>query len=209
MREIYANQNTSTLAVDNYFFYNLNDELSFMPEEIHEVRWNGISGEVRYDDGRVQEITELNNIDQYISIFDTLRSEELASRPTRQRDPSIEPWSKPEPVPGVEEYDVEEWVRQWNEDNPAHPITHDEEELESPTPPTQEEISVEFRNTRNNLLLASDWTQLANSPLTDSEKLAWESYRQELRDSPETIDSSLWESMMFDENNLNWPTEPS
>jgi len=209
MREIYANQNTFTLAVDNYFFYNLNDELSFMPEEIHEVRWNGISGEVRYDDGRVQEITELNNIDQYISIFDKLRSEELASRPTRQRDPSIEPWSKPEPEPGVEEYDVEEWLRQWNEDNPAHPITHDEEELESPTPPTQEEISVEFRNTRNNLLLASDWTQLANSPLTDSEKLAWESYRQELRDSPETIDSSLWESMMFDENNLNWPTEPS
>ena len=53
MADIYANQNTSTLAVNNHFFYDLEDELSFMPEEIHEVRWNGTDGEIRYDDGRL------------------------------------------------------------------------------------------------------------------------------------------------------------
>ena len=37
----------------------------------------------------------------------------------------------------------------------------------------------EVRTERNNLLLASDWTQVADAPV---DKTAWATYRQELRD---------------------------
>jgi hypothetical protein len=62
--------------------------------------------------------------------------------------------------------------------------------------PTQEEIDATIlqlpvieaennkRATRNQLLSASDWTVLPDSPLTDEEKFAWIIYRQELRDFP-------------------------
>ena len=39
---------------------------------------------------------------------------------------------------------------------------------------------------RHNLLVDSDWTQLPDSPLTDAEKQAWATYRQQLRDFPAT-----------------------
>lgn len=38
---------------------------------------------------------------------------------------------------------------------------------------------------RLQLLQASDWTQLPDSPLTEEQKAAWATYRQELRDIPE------------------------
>ncbi len=37
---------------------------------------------------------------------------------------------------------------------------------------------------RHNLLVDSDWTQLPDSPLTDTDKQAWAIYRQQLRDLP-------------------------
>ena len=39
-----------------------------------------------------------------------------------------------------------------------------------------------LRQRRNALLSASDWTVLSDSPLSASEKTAWETYRQDLRD---------------------------
>jgi len=39
-------------------------------------------------------------------------------------------------------------------------------------------------NYRNDLLLASDWTQGVDAPLSDAEKAAYATYRQELRDLP-------------------------
>ena len=38
---------------------------------------------------------------------------------------------------------------------------------------------------RKKLLLASDWTQIPNNPLTEEQQAAWATYRQELRDIPE------------------------
>ena len=57
------------------------------------------------------------------------------------------------------------------------------------------------RATRNGLLAACDWTQGADSPLTDGKKAEWATYRQELRDYPAQSDkvSTL----------PAWPTEPS
>ncbi len=44
------------------------------------------------------------------------------------------------------------------------------------------------RKTRNSLLTECDWTQGADSPLSDSKKAEWATYRQELRDWPSTAD---------------------
>lgn len=54
------------------------------------------------------------------------------------------------------------------------------------------------RNERDNKLLKSDWTQLTNAQLTPEKKIEWETYRQELRDFPNTVQL----------NNIVWPIPP-
>lgn len=44
-----------------------------------------------------------------------------------------------------------------------------------------------IRAQRDSLLAASDWTALADAPLTEAKRKAWAKYRQALRDLPETI----------------------
>ena len=44
----------------------------------------------------------------------------------------------------------------------------------------------EVRTWRNGLLSESDWTQGSDSPLTEEKKAEWITYRQALRDLPET-----------------------
>jgi hypothetical protein len=55
-----------------------------------------------------------------------------------------------------------------------------------------------FRAQRDALLTQSDWTVLPGSPLTATERVAWEKYRQELRDLPAVTDPL----------NPVWPTPP-
>ena len=55
------------------------------------------------------------------------------------------------------------------------------------------------RAERDSLLAASDWTQVADAPLTASEKQAWADYRQTLRDVPQTQD---------DPDSIVWPETP-
>ena len=57
-----------------------------------------------------------------------------------------------------------------------------------------------IRSERDGLLATSDWTQLPGGPLTDEQKAAWDTYRDELRDYPAQSDrvSTLPE----------WPTPP-
>lgn len=52
------------------------------------------------------------------------------------------------------------------------------------------------RETRNDLLKDSDWTQLPDS---HADKVTWATYRQELRDVP---------SQSGFPNNINWPKKP-
>ena len=51
-----------------------------------------------------------------------------------------------------------------------------------------EMILSNIKRQRNELLAASDWTQLPDAPLTESQKEAWRIYRQALRDLPEVCD---------------------
>ena len=55
---------------------------------------------------------------------------------------------------------------------------------------------------RNFLLQESDWTQMPDSPLSDSKKAEWAAYRQQLRDLPSsyTDDDDL--------NSIVFPTKP-
>ena len=49
--------------------------------------------------------------------------------------------------------------------------------------------SAELRTKRDALLVSSDWTQAADSPLANEAKASWTTYRQELRDLPaNTVD---------------------
>jgi len=43
-----------------------------------------------------------------------------------------------------------------------------------------------MRSMRNGFLTASDWTQTLDAPLTEAQRAAWASYRQQLRDAPHT-----------------------
>ena len=58
---------------------------------------------------------------------------------------------------------------------------------------------VDLRAMRNHLLIETDWTQGADSPLTDSQKTSWATYRQSLRDITKTATSL---------DDVKWPTKP-
>jgi len=57
------------------------------------------------------------------------------------------------------------------------------------------------RTTRNKLLADSDWTQMNDSPLSNEDKTAWATYRQELRDMS---DLASWPNIADDD----WPVAP-
>ena len=70
------------------------------------------------------------------------------------------------------------------------------------TPETLPPILDYIREKRNALLKACDWTQAADSPLSDEKKAEWATYRQALRDLTKsyTKEDSV--------NNIVWPTKP-
>jgi hypothetical protein len=73
-----------------------------------------------------------------------------------------------------------------------------------PDPITEEEQTENYlasiRVERNALLDSTDWTQGNDSPLTDKVKTNWSTYRQELRDIPETYTA--------DPDAVVWPEAP-
>jgi len=60
------------------------------------------------------------------------------------------------------------------------------------------------REIRNAQLTASDWTQGVDSPLSDSKKAEWQTYRQALRDFVNGLDEDLASL-----EGVTWPTRPS
>ena len=58
------------------------------------------------------------------------------------------------------------------------------------------------KNIRNNLLKHTDYTQFNDSPLSDEEKAAWATYRQELRDLMSNLDD------LDHVDEVTWPIEP-
>ena len=67
-----------------------------------------------------------------------------------------------------------------------------------------------LREQRNTLLLESDWTVMADSPLSDSKKVEWKTYRQALRDITKTASPKLLEELpVLDLSSVTFPTKPS
>ena len=65
-----------------------------------------------------------------------------------------------------------------------------------------EPITDLIRQIRNDFLIASDWTQVNDSPLSDAKKAEWATYRQALRDLPANNSSAI--SM----DDVTFPTQP-
>ena len=66
---------------------------------------------------------------------------------------------------------------------------------------TAEKVNRWILPRRNSEFFSSDWTQMNDSPLSDSDKASWATYRQALRDLPS---HSNWPSLEDDD----WPTKP-
>ena len=66
----------------------------------------------------------------------------------------------------------------------------------APMQPNYDQAAANVRETRNELLKNSDWTQLADSPLN---KAAWAAYRQNLRDITKQAGFPY---------NVNFPVQP-
>ena len=63
-----------------------------------------------------------------------------------------------------------------------------------------------LRDERFRLLDLSDWTQVADAPLTDSKKNEWQTYRQALRDLP--ANSKPKKDKNYVLTSVDWPTPP-
>lgn len=63
-----------------------------------------------------------------------------------------------------------------------------------------EKLLSNIRKERDNRLAQSDWTQFNDSPLDNTKKQEWATYRQALRDLPANT---------TDPANPTWPTKPS
>jgi hypothetical protein len=63
-------------------------------------------------------------------------------------------------------------------------------------------FSTHVRLERNNKISVTDWTQSSDSPLTETKKSEWASYRQLLRDIPATYSDAT------SIDDITWPTQP-
>ena len=66
-----------------------------------------------------------------------------------------------------------------------------------------------LRKRRDQLLAESDVKVLPDSPMTDSKRNEWKTYRQALRDLPATASPKITNKEELDESSVTWPTQPS
>ena len=70
-----------------------------------------------------------------------------------------------------------------------------------------------LRKERNTLLQNSDWTQASDSPLSNSKKAEWATYRQSLRDLTKTASPKIGTQAPYlsslDPSSVTFPEKPS
>lgn len=113
-------------------------------------------------------------------------------------------------TPGAEwvlrgtEYSGLEWINGHGYDKPtAAAITAKIAELESAEP-----LRV-LRQERDKRLAACDWVVTKANELGTEVPADWKTYRQALRDLPETATPTLDEMGNLDVSSVTWPSEPS
>ena len=80
-------------------------------------------------------------------------------------------------------------------DDQGYPQSVDPRSLLSP-----EQLMASLRTSRDSLLAACDWTQMPDSPLSETGRAEWADYRQALRDLPETVTNPA---------TAEWPVAPA
>ena len=68
------------------------------------------------------------------------------------------------------------------------------------SPPPEGDRMAYLRHVRDLLMGCTDWTQAVDSPLSETQRAAWATYRQALRDLPSTYSG---------EGPIPWPQEPA
>ena len=66
-----------------------------------------------------------------------------------------------------------------------------------------------LRKKRDQLLAESDIKVLPDSPMTDSKRNEWKTYREALRDLPASSTPKITNQEELDGSSVTWPTEPS
>jgi len=133
------------------------------------------------------ELPDLTDLIVYLDNEVLILSDEL-------RDMEKDYWNGTEWAQKTEKTENDSPLSEWDGSNWVdHPEIRERQEAE---------LSVMVRGTRNVLLFDSDWTQLADSPLSDSKKEEWAVYRQELRDFPAQDQDTI---NIFE---FVWPTNP-
>jgi len=148
------------IGIDGEFLSNIQQDFSWIPQNVHAVQWCETWGEIEYTDGSLNErIEELGIYEQAI---DTYNNE-------KQRIEN-EIISKSEAIEAARDY--------WEE----------------------------LRLLRNQKLSECDWTQILDVPLTEEQKIAWQTYRQALRDLPANIEDP--KPLVLDLTHPDWPISP-
>ena len=149
-----------SIGIDGEFLLKIEQDFSWIPENVHAVQWYDTWGEVEYADGSPNErIEELGLYEQAIVDFNN----EIQRIEDKQK-------AQEEAIEASRDY--------WEE----------------------------LRDLRNQRLTQSDWTQVYDAPLTELQKTAWQTYRQQLRDLPENITEP--KPLVLDSNHPSWPILP-
>lgn len=148
------------IKIDNEGLGEIQEDMSWIPNDVHAIQWNGDTGHIEYKTGKPNEtITELGI---YEKAVETLSSEKLR----REREE-------------IEAQEAIDLITDWTNS---------------------------LRNLRNHRLTKCDWTQIPDNSLTEDQKAAWRTYRQLLRDLPDTVSDP--KSLVKDSNHPDWPTPP-
>jgi hypothetical protein len=148
------------IGIDGEFLLKIQQNLSWIPANVHAVQWYDTWGEVEFKDTSPNErIEQLGIYEQAILDFNNEKK--------RIEDEKI-----------AAEIAAEAARDYWQE----------------------------LRFLRDERLSYTDWTQVSDAPLTESEKNAWRIYRQELRDLPENITDP--KPLVLDPEHESWPIPP-
>lgn len=93
----------------------------------------------------------------------------------------------------------------WNTDLITTPLPTKEQVLAKAQEFLDGEADKRLRVHRDLLLKECDWTQGADSPLSDEKKAEWATYRQALRDLPSNASPVIDGPFV---KNVTWPTKP-
>jgi hypothetical protein len=148
------------ISIDGIGILDIQQDLSWIPSDVHAVQWYDDHGEIEYKDKRPNaKITSLGVYEQAIIDHEneTKRIKEETERKERERELS-------------------------------------------------RDYLQELRNLRTIKLFNCDWTQFIDSPLSNEKKLEWQTYRQQLRDLPESITDA--KSMVLNADHPDWPIAP-